>query len=279
MTAVNARMLRSVSIHFMWDKLPMPDRVRAAAAAGFDLVDLWDWRTVDIDAIGQAAQESGIGINGFFGNRQFSACDPQQRAGFVNEVQESLAVAARVGARQLHLFSNAIRPGGIVVPSPPLPAAALHAACLAAISEVAPLAAQAGVTLVLEHLNDVFLPGYLWTGASSVVDVAREINHENVKVVFDAFHQQLGTGRLTEHLVAAMPYLARVDVAGVPGRHEPGVGEIDFAYLRDVLDQHQWRGTLTFEIVPSDGNPDTAVARINELFSIMWCKQREQVMA
>ncbi|WP_427015644.1 TIM barrel protein [Pseudarthrobacter sp. P1] len=280
MTAVaEPRMLRSVSIHFMWDQLPMPERVRAAAAAGFDLVDLWDWRTVEIDEIARAAAEAGIGINGFFGNRAFSACDPAQRTAFINEVKESLACAVRVGARQLHLFSNAIRPGGIVVPSPNLPPAVLHAACVDAVSELAPLAAEAGVVLVLEHLNDVHLPGYLWTGAQSVIDVARDVDHPNVRVVFDAFHQQLGTGRLAEHLIAALPYLARVDVAGVPGRHEPGVGEIDFAYLRGVLDEHEWRGTLTFEVVPSDGNPDTAVRRIEEFFPAACCGQREQVEA
>lgn len=269
------QILRSVSIHSMWEELPMPQRVMEAAQAGFDLVDLWDWRNVDIEAIAAAATDNGIGINGFFGNRQFSACDPASRAGFIQEVKESLACAVRTGARQLHLFSNAIRPGGIVVPSPPLPLEVLNVACAEAVAEVAPLAAAANVTLVLEHLNDVYLPGYLWADASSVLRTAGAVDHPNVRVVFDTFHQQLSGGRLTEHLIAAMPHLARVDIAGIPGRHEPGHGEIDFAYLRGVLEREDWRGTLTFEITPSDGRPETAVAAIDEFFPSGWCKREK----
>ncbi|MCP1413763.1 TIM barrel protein [Paenarthrobacter sp. A20] len=253
----------------------MPERVWAAARAGFDLVDLWDWRNVDIDSIARAAHESGVGINGFFGNREFSACDPAQRESFVQEVRESLECAVRVGARQLHLFSNAIRPGGVVVPGPPVPASSLQQACVDALREVAPLAEAAGVTLILEHLNEVFLPGYLWIGAGSVVDIAREVDHPNVMVVFDAYHQQLGQGRLGEHLLAAMPYLGRVDIAGVPGRHEPGVGEIDFSYLRELLDQEKWHGTVTFEVMPSNGNPAKAVEMIDQMFPLSWCRRGE----
>ncbi|GEM_PF-381204 len=268
------RVLRSVSIHFMWDDRPMINRVEAAAKAGFDLVDLWDWRSVDIDAISAAARDNGIGINGFFGNRQHSACDSSDRSAFLAEIGESIDCAVRVGARQLAIFSNAIRPGGLVLPSPPLPAQTLHEATVDAVRAASELAAEAEVTLMLEPLNDVFLPGYLWTGMSPAISVAREVNHPAVRVAFDTFHQQLSGGRLTDHLVAALPYLGRFDVGGVPGRFEPGVGEIDFMFLRSVLDEHRWDGTITFETVPSDGDPATAVAAIDRFFPKSWCRDR-----
>lgn len=268
------RMLRSISIHFMWDDRPMPDRVVAAAAAGFDLVDLWDWRAVDIDGIADAARQNGIGINGFFGNRQHSACDAKGREAFLTEVSESIECATRVGAHQLAIFSNAIRPGGLVQPSPPLPSDTLVQDSISAVQEAAELAAQAGVTLILEHLNDVYLPGYLWTGLSSVVGVARAVDHPAVRVAVDTYHQQLSGGRLTEHLAAALPYLGRFDVGGVPGRFEPGKGEIDFMFLRSVLDEHEWDGTVTFEVVPSDGDPVAAVAAIDRFFPASWCRER-----
>jgi hydroxypyruvate isomerase len=252
---------RSISIHFMWDDRPMPERVVAAADAGFDLVDLWDWRTVDIDAIAKAAR-----INGFFGNRQHSACDASDRQAFLTELSESIDCATRVGADQLAIFSNAIRPGGLVQPSPPLPVDTLMQDSIDAVREGAELAGEAGVTLMLEHLNDVYLPGYLWTGLSSVIAVARAVDHPSVRIAVDTYHQQLSGGRITEHLVAALPYLGRFDVGGVPGRHEPGKGEIDFAFLRSVLDEHEWDGVVTFEIVPSDGDPVAAVAAIDRYF-------------
>jgi hydroxypyruvate isomerase len=266
-------MLRSVSIQLMWPDRLYADRARAAAQAGFDLVDLWDSRTSDIDAVGAACAEQGIGINGFFGNRDFSLCDPSVRREVRDEVARSLDTALRVGARQLHVFSNAIRPGGIVVPSPPQAPQALLENCVDALGDLVDLVRGSGVTLVLEHLNTVFLPGYFWGDASWATVAAREIDSPEVGVVVDCFHQQLCGGRLADHLVAALPWLVRFDVAEVPGRFEPGAGEIDFLFLRDLLDRHGWDGTLSFETVPSDGLTETAVRAIDRVFPAEWCRQ------
>ena len=270
-------MLRSVSIQLMWDDRPFPDRAAAAARAGFDLVDLWDRRSSNLDALTVACRDYGVGINGFFGNRDQSLCDPGQRLAVLDEIKQSLDAAVRVGARQLHLFSNAIRPGGFVAPLPPLTREALLAVGGEHLAVAADLAKGSGVQLVLEHLNTVFLPGYLWNDVSTVVGVARQVDETAIRVAFDAYHQQLAGGRLTDHLVGALPWLARVDVAEVPGRHEPGRGEIDFTYLRHVLDEHGWDGTLTFETVPSYGDPDQAVAAIDAIFPSSWCQSRNNV--
>lgn len=267
-------MLRSVSVQMMWDDRPFPERAVAAAAAGFDLVDLWDRRHSELPALTAACRDHGIGINGFFGNRDHSLCDPDGRTAVLDEIEAALDDAVRAGARQLHVFSNAIRPGGVVAPLPPLPRESLLATGVEHLAEAADLARDAGVTLVLEHLNTVFLPGYLWRDVDTVTGLARQLGRAEVGVVFDAYHQQLVAGQLAGYLVAALPWLVRVDVAEVPGRHEPGAGEIDFGYLRGVLDDHRWDGTLTFETVPSDGDPARAVAAIDEVFPRSWCRSR-----
>jgi hydroxypyruvate isomerase len=265
--------LRSVSIQLMWADRPYAERATAAAAAGFDLVDLWDPRTSDVMAVAAACREAGTGINGFFGNRDHSLCDAAQRREVREELARSLDTALAVGARQLHMFSNAIRPGGIVVPSPPQPPEALHENCVRALLDLVELVRGSGVTLVLEHLNPVFLPGYLWCNVDEPAVIVRELDLPEVRLVVDAFHQQLSGGRLTDHLVSALPFLARFDIAEVPGRHEPGAGEIDFGYLRAVLDEHGWDGTLSFETVPSDGDPETAVEAINRFFPRDWARR------
>lgn len=259
-------MLRSISIQLMWTDLPHRERVGAAAAAGFDLVDLWDHRDSDIDGVADAARRHGIGINGFFGTRDHSLCDPNDVDAAIAEIEQNLAVAVKVGARQLHVFSNAIRPGGVVAPLPAIDQAELLQTGVDALSSIAPKAADAGIQLVLEHLNTVFLPGYLWDEVAVTSQVAQKVDHPAVGVVFDVFHQQLVRGRLTENLVACLPWLARVDIAQVPDRAEPSHGEVNVAFLRDVLAQHGWDGTVTFEVVPSDGDPATAVQDIDRLF-------------
>ncbi|MBN9608797.1 MAG: TIM barrel protein [Actinobacteria bacterium] len=264
----SAVVLKSVSIQLMWAGLPFPERVARAAAAGFDLVDLWDQRNSDIHAVHDACQVHGIGINGFFATRDTSLCDPGSRTAVLDEIKANLDVAVAVGARQMHCFSNAIRPGGIVAVAPPLAPEALMESCAEALSAAADLVAGTGVQLVLEHLNTVFLPGYLWDDVNMTAGLARLINRPEIGVVFDTYHQQLTYGRLTDSLVACLPQLARVDLAEVPGRFEPGQGEIDMAYLLRILAEHGWDKTVTFETTPSDGNPETALAAINTLMPL-----------
>ncbi len=266
-------MLRSVSLELMWADRPYPERAAAAAAAGFDLVDLWDARTSDLPGVAAACRAAGTGVNGFFGNRDHSLCDPDQRGEVRDEIAQSIERAVSAGARQLHIFSNAIRPGGVVVPSPPIAAEALLETCARTLQDVADDVRGSGITLVLEHLNTVFLPGYLWGSVEVSAGVVQRVDRPEIRLVLDTFHQQLCGGRLTDHLVASLPWLARFDIAEVPNRHEPGAGEIDFRYLRDVLDAHNWDGILSFETVPSDGNPATAVKAIDEIFPLDWCRR------
>lgn len=271
-------MLRSVSIQLMWSELPYAERAAAAAGAGFDLVDLWDSRTSDIDGVAKACRDNGIGIDGFFGNRDVSLCDPEQRQAALDEIARSLDVAVRVGARQLHIFSNAIRPGGVVVASPAIAPAALHQSCVDALSRVADMVKGTGITLALEHLNTVFLPGYLWGDVDVTTGLARELDRPEVGVVFDAFHQQLCGGRLADRLAAALPWLIRFDVAEVPNRYEPGAGEIDFGFLRRFLDERGWDGIVSFETVPSDGRTETALAAIEKYFPRQWSRAERGVV-
>jgi len=259
-------MRRSISIQLIWSDLPFPERARAAARAGFDRVDLWDRRNSDVEEVARVCRDEGISINGFFGNRDHSLCDPADRKTVLDEVARSVEAAVSVGAHQLHMFSNAIRPGGIVVPSPDISSARLHGTCLEALHAAADLVAGTGITLALEHLNTVYLPGYLWTTFSDAAIVARQIGRPEVGAVFDAYHQQLSGGRLTSELLGGLDVLARFDVAEVPGRFEPGAGEIDFEYLGQALAQSGWDGTVCFETVPSDGDPQHALEKIERCF-------------
>jgi hydroxypyruvate isomerase len=83
---------------------------------------------------------------------------------------------------------------------------------------------------------------------------------------FDCYHQQLSGGRLIENLVEALPWVTSVHIADVPGRHQPGTGEINFTSIRRVLEQQGYDRQLTFEVVPVDGDSEAAVAGIKEVF-------------
>jgi len=255
----------SVSIKFMWADLPLPERARRAAAHGFTDVELWDWRGDDIDGLAEACRESGIAIAGFFGHSHAGLIDPAQRDTLLGLVAETVEVAERVGARQLHMFSDDRGSDGFAK-HPPLTEAAMRRSCVDGLLECVKLVEGKPLELVVEAINPVFVPGYFLRDTSAALELCRELDHPQVTMFFDCYHQQLGGGRLIDNLVDALDWVASVHVADVPGRHQPGTGEINFRSIKRVLDEHGYDRQLTFEVVPGGGDSEAAVAAIKEVF-------------
>jgi len=257
----------SVSIRFMWTDLPLPERARQAALNGFDSVELWDWRGEDMNALYQACQENNIRIAGFFGHSEGGLRDPSHRGKLLDNLAESIEMAESVGASQLHMFSDGIRrPQGEINKPPPIPRVAQYQSCIDGINEAVKLVEGKPIELILEAINTVFVPGYFWDEAGITIEMCRAVDHPRVRIAFDCFHQQLVAGRLTDNLVEALPYAARVDIGNVPGRHQPGIGEIDYHHIRRVLEEHHFDGTVTFETQPFNGDDEACVKDIKSVF-------------
>jgi hydroxypyruvate isomerase len=258
-------MKHSVSIRFMWSQLPLPERARRAAAGGFDSVELWDWRGEDVDGLADACSEAGIQIAGFFGHSRGGLADPSQHPEVLECLAETIEVAERVGAWQLHMFSDDIDAESRIAKPPPLTRAGRWQAMVEGMGRCLELLEGKPMQLVIESINTVFVPGYFLERAEDSLSLCRELDHPQARMFFDCFHQQLVGGRLIENMVDCLPYAAAVHIADVPGRHQPGTGEINFASIRRVLEERGYDGQLTFEVDP-DGGEDAAVRAIKEVF-------------
>jgi len=257
----------SASIKFLWADLPLAERARQAALNGFDSVELWDWRGEDMDTLHNVCQETGIRIAGFFGHSSGGLRDPGMRNEILDGLAQSIEVAERVGAHQLHMFSDGIRrPMGEIMKPPPIPRLAQYFSCIDGLKEAVKLVEGKNITLIVEAINTVHVPGYFWEEVGITAQMCRAVAHPQVRLAFDCFHQQLVSGRLTENLIAALPYTARVDIGDVPGRHQPGTGEINFPHIRRILEQQGFDGTITFETSPLNGDNEACVKAIRSVF-------------
>lgn len=256
----------SVSLRFMWADLPLPERVRRAAAHGFDAVELWDWRGEDVDGCAAACRETGVELAGFFGHSYGGLLDPAQRDEVLSALAESVAVAERVGARQLHMFSDDIGEGSVIRTPPPLPWAEKLRSCVEGLRAAVQLIDGRPMELMVEAINDVVVPGYFLRDAGLSLALVRAVDHPQVAISYDCFHQQMAGGRLIDTLVPALPWTTAVHVADVPGRGPPGTGEINFHGIKRVLDQHGFDRQITFETVPADGDSDAAVAAMKAVW-------------
>jgi hydroxypyruvate isomerase len=251
---------------FLFKELPFSERFAAAAEAGFDSVEFWSWRGRDLDEVAERAAAAGIEVGCYIGTDRGSAIDPADLELYLKALGESLGAAARTGTPALYIFSDEIGQGGMVKPvSPGLSADRKMESLVRAVSAAADLAEGAGVTLLLEPVNSVYVPNYFMDTVAAAVQVVRRVDRPDVKAVYDLYHQQLVAGNLIQNLRAALPYIGCIHVADVPGRHEPGTGEINFSAIAREMAALSYDGTIMFECQPRASTAE-ALAAIGSFF-------------
>jgi len=83
------------------------------------------------------------------------------------------------------------------------------------------------------------------------LEIVQAVNHPQVKLLYDFFHEQIAAGNLIAKLEKALPHLALVHIADVPGRHEPGTGEINYENILRKLTELNYTGMVAMEFRPT----------------------------
>jgi len=156
----------SVCIEMIFTEVPFLERIAKAAEAGFDAIEFWNWDNKDLPAIKAAADKAGLGIASFQSNLGGTLIHPDHRENFVAGIQKSLEKAREMGSPSLFMLTDELGDDRSVrFQFPELSAEAKYQSVLDGLKMIAPLAEEAGVTLVLEPLNIyVDHPGYFLHG-------------------------------------------------------------------------------------------------------------------
>jgi hydroxypyruvate isomerase len=237
------------NISWLFPDLPFAERPRAVAGLGFRALEFGFPSHADIDALAAGREEFGLDVILFnqdvpvwdAANRGYLV-DPARRDEFRRTLDGALAVAERLRVRKVML------PAGVVVPG--MDRQAQRACMVENLRAAAPLAGQAGVLLTIEALNPFDNPGYFLTGSREALDIVREVGHPHVRFQFDTYHLQLMEGNLTRTLRDNVSAIGHIQFADVPGRHEPGTGEINFANLARFAEEAGYEGFIGLEYIP-----------------------------
>lgn len=228
------------------------DRFRAAADAGFSHVEFLFPHFFDVDRIDRELRETGLRLvlidsdpgNFDAGDRGY-LCDPSQTERFQQSVRDAIALAQRLGATRINTLAGRI-PAGVGR------AQALETV-VSNLRRAAPLAEKAGVTLLVEPLNTRQTPGYFLDGSAPGFDLVRAVASPAVRFLFDVYHLQILEGNLLATIRANIRDIGHFQVSDVPGRHEPGSGEINFPAVFDAIDATGYDGYVGLEYVPAAG--------------------------
>ena len=253
----------AVSSEMVFLELPHLERVRRIDALGFD-VEIWDWTTRDVAALaGTGATFSSM--TGYVTGR---LADREGADDLLRTAEQAVQVAHRLGCPRLNLHGTGLDARGL----PVVPAAEvtgpMWVQAVRTLERVAALGAREGVTFCLENLNTaVDHPGVPFARLADVVALVEAVDSPHLRVMLDLYHAQIGEGNLIESLRSAGPLIGEVQVADVPGRCEPGTGEIAYPNVAAALADLGYSGTVGLEAWAS-GDSELALTRFRDAFSL-----------
>ena len=107
------------------------------------------------------------------------------------------------------------------------------------------------VKLLLETIDPLENPKIYLTQVEEALAIVEAVNHPQVQLLYDFFHEQIAAGNLIAKIEKALPHLALVHIADVPGRHEPGTGEIHYENIFRKLAELNYKGMVAMEFRPT----------------------------
>jgi len=254
---------------FLWNELSLDERIVAAAHAGFDGIDFWDWIDKDMDHLARVASDHGIFINSVFGSRWGSLSDAADHSLILEQYSQSLEMSTRCGVRGLFVQTDEIGPGGRVVPASRLQTEGERWAELEeGLQKVVELVEGSGVDidLLVEPLSKIHVQGYLLRSALEADTLVQRINHPRFKFIFDLFHQQINEGNLINNLRATIKHIGAIHIADAPDRGGPGSGEINIANIYREMLKLGYDGIVGFECVPGESSTEQTLTAIRRVF-------------
>lgn len=242
----------------LWPELDVYDRFGAAAAAGFSRVEILFVHALDRDRVAGLLKEHGLELvlfdpapgNWDAGERGLLSL-PGREAEFLSSVREALDAARVFGTRRLNALAG-VPPAGVS-------AAAAEQTAIANLLEAAPLAAQAGVVLLVENINTTDMPGYFADTAERAAALVQAVDRPNVRLQLDQYHVGMMGGDPLSAFRTYRELIEHVQIADVPGRHEPGTGQQPIPQFLADLDALGYSGAVGLEYRPSAAT-DAALA-------------------
>jgi hydroxypyruvate isomerase len=244
-------------------ELPFIERVKRIHQLGFG-VELWNWQNKDIPALAA----TGARFTSMTGYLSGNFTDDREIASLLASAEVSLDVAEQLGCPSLNLHGTGLDEKGLPVKPVEVVTGAMWLKAASTLEKLAAMAERAGKVFTLENLNTaVDHPGTPFAKASEVLALVEAVNSPHLRINLDLYHAQIGEGNLIELVKRAGSAIGEIQVADVPGRQEPGTGEINYRAIANALRAMNYQGVVAMEGWAS-GDSETALMRFKEQFML-----------
>jgi len=244
---------------------PIHERARCIHDLGFQ-VEIWDWTRHDLTAL----ERTGAVFSSMTGYIRGSLTDVDGAEELLRTAEQSVKVAERLGCPRLNLHGTGLDDKGLPVrPVTGEAAGLMWITAHRTLTRLAELGESAGVTFTLENLNTaVDHPGVPFAKAADTLALVAAVDRPGLRMNLDLYHAQIGEGNLIELLRQAhgLGLIGEIQVADVPGRCEPGTGEINYPAVARTLTDLGYEGTVAMEAWAS-GDGVLALERFRSAFT------------
>ena len=235
----------SVMLWTVYRDLPFEQRLEKVSEAGYHAVELVsefkDWKKQDFANARRKKLELGIVFDGTTGVWQPLA-DASARELFLKSLREFIPTMRELECSRLIMQTGDAIPG--------LSRAEMHANCIETLKRGGDIAAENNIELLIENIDPEENPKYFLTLSSEGFEIVRSVANPHVRFLYDFFHEQIAAGNLIAKLQKNLDLIGLVHVADVPGRHEPGSGEINFANIFRTLGELGYNRYVAMEFEP-----------------------------
>ena len=240
----------SAHLDLLLQELPLDKRIEAFSSLGFEGVEFWCWwdEQNDLDEIAKAAAKYEIEVAGLC-TKFIPLTDGSQRADYMRALEETLKVCRKLNCKtiisqvgdDLDRASRQDQKDSIIK----------------GLKQASEILESSGVTLVIEPLNVlVDHKGYFLSSSQEAFQIVKTVDADNVKILFDIYHQQITEGNVTRNALACLPRIGHMHLADNPGRHEPGTGEINYTNLLRELENAGYNEFIGLEYIPLDDSSE-----------------------
>ena len=176
-------------------------------------------------------------------------------------------MAARLGIPRLNLHGTGLDSRGLPIKPVEVITGEMWLTAEHTLARIAALGQREGVIFCLENLNTaVDHPGTPFAKAADTLALVAAVDNSHLRLMLDIYHAQIGEGNLVELIKKCGPYIGEVQVADVPGRCEPGTGEINYPRIAQALREIGYQGTVGLEAWAS-GDSELALERFRTVFT------------
>ncbi|TPL85260.1 TIM barrel protein [Mesorhizobium sp. B2-3-13] len=247
----------------LWRDKPIEWRAARLHEMGFQ-VGLWNWRDHDLTKLEKSGATFSI-MNGYLRGR---LTDDEGATELLKTARETAQVGKRLGVERLNLHGTGLGEGGLPVTPVEVVSGAMWLKARDTLSRIADMAEMEGVTFTLENLNlPLDHPGVPFGRAEDTLALVSSIDHPRLRLNLDLYHAQIGEGNLIELCRACLPWIGEVQVADVPGRMEPGTGEVNWHAIAKALKAMGYSGPVGMEAFAS-GDPEAALEAFRNAFTV-----------